>query len=35
MSLKEIGLAEKVTVMFKALMSEPEAVRETMKKYLR
>ena len=34
-SLKEIGLAEKVTVMFKELLSGPGAVRVTLKKYLR
>ena len=34
-SLKEIGLSEKVTEMFKELMSGPGAVRETLKKYLR
>lgn len=34
-SLKEIGLAEKVTEMFKELMSGPGAVRETLMKYLR
>lgn len=34
-SLKDIGLAEKVTGMFKELLSGPGAVRETLKKYLR
>ena len=34
-SLKEIGLAEKVIGMFKELLSGPGAVRETLKKYLR
>lgn len=34
-SLKEIGFAEKVTVMFNKLLSGSEAVRETLNKYLR
>ena len=35
LSLKEVGLAEKVTGMFKELLRGPGAVRETLKKYLR
>ena len=34
-SLNDIGLAEKVTGMFKELLSGPGAVRATLKKYLR
>ena len=33
-SLEEVGLAEKVTGMFKELLSGPGAVRDTLKKYL-
>ena len=35
LSLKEVGLAEKVTGMFKELLRGPGAVRDTLKKYLR